>query len=99
MTLGCVPLADYGTPSTDELTEAMRPLVRHHNALLMANHGALTVAADLALALEYAELLEWTAELYWRAAALGPPRTLDDAAGAAHLEAVRTRVYGTTKGA
>src|SRR5687767_15549166 len=36
LTLGCVPLASYGTPSTDELTEAMQPPVKHHNALLMA---------------------------------------------------------------
>ena len=36
LTLGCVPLAEYGTPSTAELTDAMRPLVKHHNALLMA---------------------------------------------------------------
>ena len=28
LTLGCVPLADYGTPSTDELSNAMRPLVK-----------------------------------------------------------------------
>src|SRR5919205_2213450 len=45
LTLGCVPLASYGTPSTDELTEAMRPLVKHHNALLMANHGAVVWGA------------------------------------------------------
>src|SRR2546423_7263447 len=47
LTLGCVPLAAYGTPSTDELTEAMRPLVKHHNALLMANHGAVAYGSDL----------------------------------------------------
>ena len=47
LTLGCVPLAAYGTPSTDELTEAMRPLVKHHNALLMANHGAVTLRIGL----------------------------------------------------
>ena len=41
LTLGCVPLTDYGTPSTNELTEAMKPYVTHHNALLMANHGAV----------------------------------------------------------
>src|SRR5919202_434730 len=46
LTLGCVPLAEYGTPSTDELTEAMRPLVKNHNALLMANHGAVAYGAD-----------------------------------------------------
>src|SRR5262249_18553256 len=37
LTLGCVPIASYGTPSTEELSNAMRPLVKHHNALLMAN--------------------------------------------------------------
>ncbi len=47
LTLGCVPLASYGTPSTDELTEAMQPLVKHHNALLMANHGAVAYGEDL----------------------------------------------------
>ena len=41
LTLGCVPLTGYGTPSTNELTEAMKPFVPHHNALLMANHGAV----------------------------------------------------------
>src|SRR3982751_3561147 len=34
LTLGCVPLTEYGTPSTNELTEAMIPFVTHHNALL-----------------------------------------------------------------
>ena len=29
LTLGCVPLTDYGTPSTDELTDAMKPFVEH----------------------------------------------------------------------
>src|SRR5689334_25022678 len=47
LTLGCVPLASYGTPSTDELTQQMQPLVKHHNALLMANHGAVAYGADL----------------------------------------------------
>ncbi len=36
LSLGCVPLTDYGTPSTSELTESMKPFVEHHNALLMA---------------------------------------------------------------
>src|SRR5439155_457664 len=47
LTLGCVPLAGYGTPSTDELTDAMRPLLKHHNALLMANHGAVAYGSDI----------------------------------------------------
>lgn len=63
LTLGCVPLADYGTPSTDELTNAMKPFVKHHNALLMANHGAVAYGADLWQAFDRLETLEHTAKI------------------------------------
>src|SRR4029450_2135969 len=62
-TLGCVPLAEYGTPSTDELSDAMRPLVKHHNALLMANHGAVAYGADLWQAFDRLETLEHAAKV------------------------------------
>src|SRR5215207_6092191 len=71
LTLGCVPLAEYGTPSTDELTEAMRPLVKHHNALLMANHGAVAYGSDLWQAFDRLETLEHTARIAILARALG----------------------------
>jgi L-fuculose-phosphate aldolase len=58
-----VPLTDYGTPSTDELTEAMKPYVEHHNALLMANHGAVAYGADLWQAFDRLETLEHTAKI------------------------------------
>ena len=76
LTLGCVPLADYGTPSTAELTEAMRPLVRHHNALLMANHGAVAYGADLWQAFDRLETLEHTARIAILARLLGGSRNL-----------------------
>ncbi|HEX6622252.1 MAG TPA: class II aldolase/adducin family protein [Pyrinomonadaceae bacterium] len=76
LTLGCVPLAEYGTPSTDELTEAMRPLVKHHNALLMANHGAVAYGADLWQAFDRLETLEHTAKIAILARALGGARNL-----------------------
>src|SRR5204862_8163324 len=63
LTLGCVPLASYGTPSTDELTQAMQPLVKYHNALLMANHGAVAYGADLWQAWDRLETLEHTAKI------------------------------------
>jgi len=63
LTLGCVPLAEYGTPSTEELSDAMRPLVKHHNALLMANHGAVAYGADLWQAWDRLETLEHTAKI------------------------------------
>ena len=71
LTLGCVPLTDYGTPSTDELTEAMKPYVEHHNALLMANHGAVAYGADLWQAFDRLETLEHTAKIAILAKALG----------------------------
>ena len=76
LTLGCVPLADYGTPSTQELTEAMRPLVKHHNALLMANHGAVAYGADLWQAFDRLETLEHTARITILSRILGGSRNL-----------------------
>src|ERR1044072_8897795 len=71
LTLGCVPLAEYGTPSTEELTDAMRPLVKNHNALLMANHGAVAYGADVWQAFDRLETLEHTAKIAILARALG----------------------------
>lgn len=71
LTLGCVPLTSYGTPSTSELTEAMKPYVEHHNALLMANHGAVAYGSDLWQAFDRLETLEHTAKIAILAKALG----------------------------
>src|SRR3954471_17427806 len=71
LTLSCVPLTDYGTPSTDELTESMKPFVEHHNALLMANHGAVAYGGDLWQAFDRLETLEHTAKIAILAKALG----------------------------
>src|SRR5881394_602555 len=76
LTLGCVPLAAYGTPSTDELTDAMRPLVKHHNALLMANHGAVAYGSDLWQAFDRLETLEHTARIAILARILGGSKNL-----------------------
>jgi L-fuculose-phosphate aldolase len=71
LTLGCVPLTGYGTPSTDELTESMKPFVEHHNALLMANHGAVAYGEDLWQAFDRLETLEHTAKIAILSRALG----------------------------
>lgn len=76
LTLGCVPLAEYGTPSTEELTNAMRPLIKHHNALLMANHGAVAYGADLWQAFDRLETLEHTAKIAILSRILGGSRNL-----------------------
>jgi L-fuculose-phosphate aldolase len=76
LTLGCVPLAAYGTPSTDELTAEMRPFIEHHNALLMANHGAVAYGTDLWQAFDRLETLEHTAKIAILARALGGAQNL-----------------------
>lgn len=47
LSLGCIPVARYGTPGTPELTEAIEPLVQSYDAILMANHGVVTYGQDL----------------------------------------------------
>jgi L-fuculose-phosphate aldolase len=76
LTLGCVPLAGYGTPSTDELSDAMRPLIKYHNALLMANHGAVAYGSDLWQAFDRLETLEHTARIAILSRLLGGSRNL-----------------------
>src|ERR687892_1950993 len=76
LTLGCVPLAAYGTPSTDELTREMQPFVKHHNALLMANHGAVAYGADLWQAWDRLETLEHTAKIAILSRVLGGSKNL-----------------------
>jgi len=76
LTLGCVPLAGYGTPSTEELSDAMRPLIKHHNALLMANHGAVAYGSDLWQAFDRLETLEHTARIAILSRILGGSKSL-----------------------
>jgi L-fuculose-phosphate aldolase len=76
LTLGCVPLAGYGTPSTEELSDAMRPLIKHHNALLMANHGAVAYGGDLWQAFDRLETLEHTARIAILSRILGGSKNL-----------------------
>ncbi len=71
LTLGCVPLTDYGTPSTSELSEAMKPFIAHHNALLLANHGAVAYGENLWQAFDRMETLEHTAKIAILAKTLG----------------------------
>jgi L-fuculose-phosphate aldolase len=74
---GSVRVAPYRTFGTPELAAVVHDALEGRSAALMANHGAITLGADVAQAVERAHLLEWACGLYWRAAAIGEPRTLD----------------------
>jgi L-fuculose-phosphate aldolase len=70
-TLGSIPLADYGTPSTQELASTVEPFVRSHDALLLANHGALALGKDLFSAYYKMETIEHFAGISLVARQLG----------------------------
>lgn len=80
LTLGCVPLAAYGTPSTRELTDAIEPFLQYHDALLMANHGAVAYAGTLEHAFNKLETLEHTCKISFIARSLGNENTIPDRA-------------------
>src|ERR1035441_3016076 len=74
--LGCVPLADYGLPGTDALTEPMLPLIPKFDALLMANHGAVCYGEDVFKAYFKMETMEHFARIQMVAELLGGPKVL-----------------------
>ncbi len=70
-TLGSIPIAEYGTPSTPELPAAVRKYIKAHDGLLLANHGALTVGGDVFGAYYKMETIEHFAKISLVARQLG----------------------------
>src|SRR5712671_2268789 len=70
-TLGSIPIAEYATPSTAELPAAVRKYIKAHDGMLLANHGALTVGADLFAAYYKMETIEHFAKISLVARLLG----------------------------
>ncbi|HMF93744.1 MAG TPA: class II aldolase/adducin family protein [Vicinamibacterales bacterium] len=70
-TLGSIPIAEYATPSTKELPEAVRKYIKAHDGMLLANHGALTSGADLYAAYYKMETIEHFAKISLVARLLG----------------------------
>jgi L-fuculose-phosphate aldolase len=62
-TLGSIPIADYATPSTDELPAACSKYLKAHDGLLLANHGALAIGPDLFTAYHRMETIEHFAKI------------------------------------
>jgi L-fuculose-phosphate aldolase len=70
-TLGSIPIAAYGTPSTSELPEAVRKYIKAHDGMLLANHGAVTCARDVMGAYYKMETIEHFAKISLVARMLG----------------------------
>ena len=74
--LGCVPLAAYGLPGTDALTEPMLPLIPKYDAIMMGNHGAVCYGEDVYKAFFKMETMEHFARISLVAELLGGARPL-----------------------
>jgi L-fuculose-phosphate aldolase len=70
-TLGSIPIAEYATPSTEELPAAVRKYVKAHDGLLLANQGALAVGPDVYAAYYRMETIEHFATISLVARMLG----------------------------
>jgi L-fuculose-phosphate aldolase len=97
LSLGCIPVARYGTPGTPELSEALEPLVQHYDAILMANHGVVTSGPDLLTAFFRMETTEHFARVALVSELLGK-QVLLSREDVEKLLAARAR-YGTTTAA
>jgi L-fuculose-phosphate aldolase len=76
ISLGSVPLSDYGLPGTPALTEGMLPYIPKYDALLMANHGAVTYGEDVFQAFHRMETVEHFARITLVAELLGGAKVL-----------------------
>lgn len=76
ISLGTVPLTEYGTPSTEEIPNAISGALQDHDAVLLENHGALTVGNSLLNAYFKMETLEFFAKISLIARQLGGEQEL-----------------------
>jgi L-fuculose-phosphate aldolase len=83
--MGEVPIVRYATPGTAALADSFDPYLEHHNAFLLANHGATTIGRTLALAHQRMESLEHAARIILTARMLGRVNQLS----ATDVEALR----------
>ena len=87
MTLGSVPLASYATNGTDEVADSLIPFIHGHEAILLANHGAVTYGRSLPDAFTKMETLEHLAQIRLVTHQLGSAQTLEHEQAARLLQA------------
>lgn len=76
---GPVPVVPYARFGTDVLAERAAAALADRRAVLLQNHGALTVGASVREASGLALQLEWLASVYHQARLAGNPRILTQA--------------------
>ena len=74
ISLGYVPLAKYGTPSTMEIPDAIEEFLPDFDAVLLENHGALAYSDSLLNAYHKMESVEFYARLLYQSTMIGGPQ-------------------------
>ncbi len=74
-----VPVVPYTTFGSEGLADQAAAALADRTGALLENHGAVVCGTSLTEAYDRALLLEWLAEVYWRALLVGSPRILDAA--------------------
>jgi ribulose-5-phosphate 4-epimerase/fuculose-1-phosphate aldolase len=82
---GEIKLAPHAPSGSGAMVAAVSGALGERNAVLLANHGAVTVGRNMHEALTAAELLEKTARVYYLALSLGRVNLLPEAAQQAGL--------------
>ena len=73
-----VPLAPYATFGTSELSDNISKTIENYNAVLLANHGLITIGVDLQSTFYAAEQIELVAQIYYQSRCIGNPIILSD---------------------
>jgi L-fuculose-phosphate aldolase len=76
VSLGSVPLAEYGLPGTPALSAGMLPYIPKYDAILLGNHGSVCYGEDLYKAFFKMEIVEHFARVALVAELLGGPKVL-----------------------
>ncbi len=91
--LGCAPIAPYGTPGTKDLAATLEQFAKENDAILLANHGAVTLGKCLFDAFAKMELVEHCAKITLTARQLGREQRLKESDVKKLLEA-RAHYFG-----
>lgn len=78
--LGEVPTIPYEVPATRRFAEEVGEVMRHAEAVLLENHGSVTVGSSLQVAFNNMETVERTAQIFYLAKTLGQVQPLSPAA-------------------
>lgn len=74
-----VPVTEYAPPGTEKLGKlAVNTMEIDRNAVLLKNHGVITVGETPTDAFEVAQMLEYCARIHYQASAIGDPKILSD---------------------